>query len=64
MSKVKKYGIAAVVLAVILFVYYYVTLPAVNIHAGGFWTSLIFILVVPVLQKKCSYVFMYICIYT
>ena len=51
MSKVKKYGIAAVILAVILFIYYYITLPAVNIHAGGFWTSLIFILVVLLLMK-------------
>jgi len=51
MSKFKKYGIAAVILAVILFVYYYITLPAINIHAGGFWTALIFILVVLLLMK-------------
>ena len=51
MSKFKKYGIAAVILAVILFVYYYITLPAINIHAGGFWTALIFILFVILVMK-------------
>ncbi|MEE1315113.1 MAG: CvpA family protein [Faecalimonas sp.] len=36
------------VLAVVLFLagYYYVTLPAINIHSTGFWFALIFVLVI------------------
>ena len=51
MSKAKKYGIGIVILAVVAFVYYYITLPAINIHAAGFWTALIFILAVVLLMK-------------
>lgn len=51
MSKFKKYGIGAVILAVILFIYYYITLPAINIHAGGFWAALLFILALALLLQ-------------
>ncbi|MDO5294692.1 MAG: CvpA family protein [bacterium] len=34
-----------ILLLVVLGVYYYVTLPAINIHCKGFWTSIIFLLV-------------------
>ena len=51
MSKAKKYGIGIAILAVVAFVYYYITLPAINIHAAGFWTALIFILAVVLLMK-------------
>lgn len=51
MSKKKKYGIGALILVLVLGIYYYVTLPAINIHAGGFWSALIFILVVVLLMK-------------
>ena len=40
MSKKKKYGIGALILVLVLGIYYYVTLPAINIHAGGFWSAL------------------------
>lgn len=36
--------IGIVILLVILGVYYYVTLPAINIHCKGFWYSIIFLL--------------------
>lgn len=42
----KKGKILAVLAALVLAaVYYYVTLPAINIHASGFWMLLIAVLV-------------------
>lgn len=37
MKKGVLYAIVAVVAAVVAFIYYYVTLPAINIHSSGFW---------------------------
>lgn len=37
MKKGVLYAIVAVVAAVAAFIYYYVTLPAINIHSSGFW---------------------------
>ena len=37
MKKGVLYAIVAVVAAVSAFIYYYVTLPAINIHSSGFW---------------------------
>ncbi|MBO5372941.1 MAG: CvpA family protein [Lachnospiraceae bacterium] len=37
--------ILLLILALGLFVYYYITLPAINIHANGFWAALMFIIV-------------------
>ncbi len=44
MKKGIKILIAAVVAAIALFVYYYVTLPAINIHSRGTWTCILFLL--------------------
>lgn len=43
----KKKGKVLLILAILLMlgIYYYVTIPAINIHASGFWVSLIVILV-------------------
>ena len=43
----KKKGKNLLILAILLVlgIYYYVTIPAINIHASGFWVSLIVILV-------------------
>ena len=43
----KKKGKVLLILAILLVlgIYYYVTIPAINIHASGFWVSLIVILV-------------------
>ena len=43
----KKKGKMLLILAILLVlgIYYYVTIPAINIHASGFWVSLIVILV-------------------
>ena len=42
----KKKGKVLLILAILLVlgIYYYVTIPAINIHASGFWVSLIIIL--------------------
>lgn len=40
MKKVRNKIIILAVLLLFLGVYYYVTLPAINIHAAGFWTAL------------------------
>ncbi len=40
MKKLSKKLILVSALLIILGVYYYVTLPAINIHAAGFWTTL------------------------
>ncbi|MDD3204349.1 MAG: CvpA family protein [Lachnospiraceae bacterium] len=46
MKKTKRnIGIAVLVL-IVAFIYYYVTLPAINIHASGFWSFLLFALVI------------------
>ncbi|NLL79896.1 MAG: CvpA family protein [Clostridiales bacterium] len=45
MKKVMKYVLSVLFVCVALFVYYYINLPAVNIHAVGFWYALLFILV-------------------
>ncbi len=51
MGKFKKYGLGIVILLAVAFIYYYITLPAINIHAGGFWTTLIFILAVVLFMR-------------
>lgn len=44
MKKLLKYFITVLVLGAVLFIYYYINLPAINIHAVGFWYALFFIL--------------------
>ena len=46
MKKIRNKILLAVIALVILFVYYYFALPAINIHAVGFWQTVIFILAV------------------
>ena len=46
MKKPTKVILAVLALLIIGFLYYYVSLPAINIHAGGFWTFLIVLLAV------------------
>lgn len=41
MKKFKLYGIPAIILCIIGFIFYYLTLPAINIHSSGFWFFLI-----------------------
>ena len=41
--------LAVIVALIIAAVYYYVTLPAINIHAGGFWVFVIVVLAVVLL---------------
>lgn len=45
MKKFIKYLIAVLLTAAVVFIYYYITLPAINIHAAGFWYFLLFALV-------------------
>ncbi len=45
MKKGKGKFLAAVVLILVAAVYYYVAIPAINIHSTGFWTFLIALLV-------------------
>jgi hypothetical protein len=37
MNKFFKFGIFAVIIAIVAYVYYYITLPPINIHSPGFW---------------------------
>ena len=37
MKKGVLYTILGVLAAAVAFIYYYVTLPAINIHSSGFW---------------------------
>lgn len=46
MKKVIRILIGVLALGIIGFCYYYVTLPAINIHASGFWFSLMFLIFV------------------
>lgn len=46
MNKKVKYVIAFIALAVVAFIYYYINLPAVNIHAAGFWYAVMFLIVI------------------
>lgn len=45
MKKLGKKLIIAVVLLIALGVYYYITIPAINIHSGGFWQCILFLIV-------------------
>ncbi len=55
MKNIKKYAILMVIGLVCGFIYYYITLPAINIHSQGFWsfclTVLGVILVLYILRK-------------
>lgn len=46
MNKKVKYVIAFIALAAVAFIYYYINLPAVNIHAAGFWYAVMFLIVI------------------
>lgn len=41
MTKLKRFAIPTIVLFIIAFIFYYITLPAINIHSRGFWFFLI-----------------------
>ncbi len=41
--KVKALIIGSVVLVLLAAIYYYVALPAINIHSSGFWKFILFI---------------------
>lgn len=45
MNKKVKYLIGAAVLLIAGFIYYYINLPAVNIHAAGFWYAVMFLII-------------------
>ena len=45
-KKAVKIAIITVILLAVAFLYYYIALPAINIHSKGFWGFLIFMLVV------------------
>lgn len=45
MKKVLKYVLTVLVAGLVLFIYYYINLPAINIHAAGFWYAVLFLLV-------------------
>lgn len=45
MKKLGKKLIIAVVLLIALGVYYYITIPAINIHSSGFWQCILFLIV-------------------
>ncbi len=46
MKKTKNYIIGFLIVALIAFIYYYITLPAVNIHSKGFWFFVSFAILV------------------
>ena len=54
MSKPVKYVVLAVVLAALAFLYYYVELPAFNIHAPSFWGFIFLVAIVLALRRCCA----------
>ncbi len=46
MRKAIKIFITLVILGIIGFIYYYITLPAINLHSPGFWWFILFALIV------------------
>ena len=53
----KRTGIVLLVVLVLICIYYYISLPAINIHAAGFWTfilSLLAVIVVIVAVRAMS----------
>lgn len=46
MKKVKNWFVAILILVMVLAVYYYFTLPAINIHSAGTWMCLLFLVAV------------------
>ena len=55
MKKGVLYTILGVLAAVVAFIYYYVTLPAINIHSSGFWffimAAIVVVIVLYVIRK-------------
>lgn len=49
MKKFVKYGIIAVIALIALGIYYYVTIPAINIHSSGTWGVMLLLLVILIL---------------
>ncbi len=43
MKKMVKKIVIAIILVLFLGIYYYITIPAINIHSGGFWQCLLFL---------------------
>lgn len=46
MKKVRNYILTLILLLVVAYLYYYITLPAINIHSVGFWFFLIIAVIV------------------
>lgn len=46
MKKIIRYLIAFIFIILLAFCYYYVTLPAINIHSSGFWTFILSVLAI------------------
>ena len=44
--------IMAFVVIVVAAVYYYIKLPAINIHSQGFWGFIIFVMIIISIKKK------------
>ena len=55
MKKGVLYTILGVLAAAVAFIYYYVTLPAINIHSSGFWffimAAIVAVMVVYTIRK-------------
>ena len=45
-KKIIGYIVAAIIVFMVAFAYYYITLPAINIHSKGFWGFIIFMMIV------------------
>lgn len=46
MKKTKKYVIGIIIAAIVGFIYYYITLPAINVHSKGFWFFISFAVII------------------
>lgn len=44
MKKGIKYIIALLILAIVGFIYYYINLPAINVHSASFWYAIMFVI--------------------
>ena len=55
--KTKTKGLIALIVVIVAAIYYYVTIPAINIHSTDTWGAVLFLIVIALIVKLFFFVF-------
>ena len=55
--KIKTKGLIALIVVIVVAIYYYVTIPAINIHSTDTWGAVLFLIVIALIVKLFFYGF-------